>query len=960
MRLALAAAALATGLASAAAAAPPPAGETPAKELLAKIGVTRGVCVLLEDTGCARALELARASDLLLYVHVADPADATAARLAAHAAQRLGTRIVVGTGRPDRIPLADGLADAVVAADPAVVSGPPVVKEIYRVLRPGGRDIVGGTVGTKAAPDGTDVWSHHYHGPDNNPQSRDRLARAPYLTQFVAAPRYAPAPQAAVAAGGRLFMAFGHVAWHEREEPWLNTLLAVNAHNGAHLWKRPLAPGHLVDRSTMIATPETLYFADGTGCRRLDPATGAERDAIGVPVDLAGGTCWKWMALQDGVLYALVGEAEPPDDTARWRRTQHGWPWNGISKQYNQPAYAWGFAKTLFAVDVATKKVLWHHTEKTPIDSRGICLAGGRLVVCRFGEYLACLDAKTGKVVWRRTAETDQDLFDRIGPYRPGHGYIPGWKSTAYLKGTDRALYVVGPQVHGLAALSAKDGSFLWKHPGENVQAVVRDDGLYVIGPQQGGGRNRKPSQCFKMDPMTGEVLATFAVSRRACTRATGGPDAIFFRAYDGTTRLDLAAGQPRHIALSRPSCHVGVLVAHGRLYWVPWTCDCNLQQFGVIALGPAGDFPFGREAVEAERLETAPGPAGAVAAFEIAASDWPAYRADNARSASTRAAIPGAVRRRWQFEMPDGVVPTAPVLAGERVFVGGSDGVLRALGTTRGSVKWTAYTGGALRYPPAVADGRAIVGSGDGWVYACEAATGRRLWRFRAAPAERRIVVFGSLLSTWPVAAPVLVEGGIAYAAAGMNALDGTHVYALDAATGTIRWQNNTSGHLDAEARSGVAVQGETLLHDGKLFLAGGNVASPGIYDLENGKCLTPAPSGVATRAPRGRELHVEGGRVVVTGQPLYSHPDAPVFDRPVHWREQRVRASNGALVLVAEKGGDGTVAWRLSAREPDGNKERWSQPLPAAPVRWGIAVDGDGWIVVALRNGRVVCFGP
>ena len=109
------------------------------------------------------------------------------------------------------------MADAVVVLD----GKPGVPKaEILRVLRPEGKALVGGEVWTKPFPEGVDDWSHHYHGPDNNPQSRDQLARAPYLTQFIAEPRYAPAPQAAVASAGRLFMAFGHVAWHEREEPW--------------------------------------------------------------------------------------------------------------------------------------------------------------------------------------------------------------------------------------------------------------------------------------------------------------------------------------------------------------------------------------------------------------------------------------------------------------------------------------------------------------------------------------------------------------------------------------------------------------------------------------------------------------------------------------------------------------------------------------------------------------------
>jgi outer membrane protein assembly factor BamB len=927
-----------------------PAPDDATRALLAQVGVPRGLCVLLEDKGCARAIDLARASGLLLFVQLADPADAAAARRAADEAGLYGTRVFVDAGPLTRLPLADAVADAVVVEDADAVRDAAAVKEIYRVLRPGGHDVVGGSVGTKKPPEGIDDWSHHYHGPDNNAQSRDRLARAPYLTQFVAGPRYAPAPQAAVAAGGRLFMAFGNVAWHEREEAWLNTLVAVSAYNGALLWRRPLPPGLLVDRCTMVAAPDALYLADDVSCKVLDAATGEVRGEIVPPAGQADGPCWKWMALDGGVLYGLVGEPDPPDPDARWKMTNHGWPWDRISQGYNAKEVAWGFAKTLFAFDPATKQVLWQHKEEEPVDSRGVCLASGRLFVSRFGRYLAALDAKTGSQVWRRTVEQDKDLFEAIGPYRPGHGWIPGWKSTSYVKATDKALYLNGPQTSWLTALGAKDGALLWKHPVKDLQVVVRDEGLYVIGPERSTGQTKR------LDPLTGAVLAELPTMRRACTRATGGPDAIFFRAYDGTTRLDLAAGQPRHVAPMRPSCHVGVIVAHGHLYWVPWACDCNLQMFGTIALGPAGGFPFGKDAVEGERLEAGPGPAGTVVPFPVAEVEWSAYRADAARSASTKAALPEKAALTWKADGRPGVDPTAPVAAGGLVFVGGTDGVLRALGADDGKARWTAYTGGALRFPPAIADGRAIVGSGDGWVYAFEAATGRLLWRFRAAPAERRIAVFDALLSTWPAAAPVAVAKGIVYAAAGMNAFDGTHVYALDAATGRIVWQNNASGHLESDARSGVAVQGETLLHDGRLFLAGGNAASPGVYDLADGTCRTPAPKGVATAAPRGRELEIVDGRVVVSGQPFYSHPDFPVYDKPVQWREQRVRAANGDLVVVKERNPGAGAAWRLSAREKGTDAERWSVALPGEPVRWGVAVDAKGRIVVTLRDGGVI----
>ena len=42
-----------------------------------------------------------------------------------------------------------------------------------------------------------------------------------------------------------------------------------------------------------------------------------------------------------------------------------------------------------------------------------------------------------------------------------------------------------------------------------------------------------------------------------------------------------------------------------------------------------------------------------------------------------------------------------------------------------------------------------------------------------------------------------MLAADGVIYAAAGIASYDGTHVYALDAVTGNLRWQNHTSGRL-------------------------------------------------------------------------------------------------------------------------------------------------------------------
>jgi outer membrane protein assembly factor BamB len=315
---------------------------------------------------------------------------------------------------------------------------------------------------------------------------------------------------------------------------------------------------------------------------------------------------------------------------------------------------------------------------------------------------------------------------------------------------------------------------------------------------------------------------------------------------------------------------------------------------------------------------------------------------------------------------------------------------------------------------------GRVLVGSGDGWVYALEAATGRLLWRFNAAPADRKIPVYGSLMSTWPVASGVLVENGVAYFAAGIANYDGTHVYALNAETGKIVWQNNTSGHLSPEARTGVSVQGHLLIHGGKLYLAGGTSISPAVYNLADGKCLNdPAPLATCnSTSVRGQELYKVGSRIAVSGAPLYGDPEYPVYDRTITsailhtsagardvvWMDSRkilcFKKIPGAVLdkSIVEPPGvagwakldipdrplweyecQGSVAFAraknavlyagsapqqppsVAAIDIKTGEKLWKRPveLHAPPVRWGLAVDGEGRIIVALKDGHVMCFG-
>jgi outer membrane protein assembly factor BamB len=981
-----------------------PSGKT--DSILDKIGVTRGICVVPGDTKCELALKLARQSELLIYVQLKGEGDVERARKAADASGFYGTRIFVEKGNLTRIHLADNIADALVAAGDSVGISEA---EALRVLRPEGKALLGNKVLTKPFPEGIDDWSHPYHGPDNNPQSNDKVILAPYLTQFLAEPRYAPVPQVAVASAGRVFKAFGHVAFKKREEPLLNKLVAFNGYNSTILWKRDLTEGVMIHRNTMIATPTTLYLGDDKSCKLIDAATGQLKGEITPDVSVAGGTFWKWMALEDGVLYALIGEQEQRDPTKRWARDKHGWPWNPISKGFNQPEHPWGFGRNVLAIDPKTKKVLWSHQEDKPVDSRAMCMKNGRIYIFRFGSYLACLDAKTGNDIWRKTSDNSPKLFESLGTYLNRQDWRTNWRTTAYLKCSDKALYFAGPAIGKLLAVSTEDGSILWENDYSNFQLVLRDDGLYAIS----GQIDKHPSK--KFDPLTGRVLAEINQPRRACTRPTGSADAVFFRAEGGSVRLDVASNRPEWISPMRPPCQDGVTIANGLLYWSPFVCDCQLTIYGFTCLGPAGGFDFSPRATEEQRLEKGAGYLMKVENLNRSPADWPTFRADNVGSATTEAIVPGKSKLLWQYTPKVATRPTAPVTASGLVFMSGADGIVRALDSATGKQQWQTYTGGAVRMPPTIWESRALVGSGDGWIYALEAKTGRLLWRFRAAPAERKIPVYGSLLSTWPAASGVMVENGTAYVAAGIVNYDGTYVYALDAATGEIKWQNNTSGHLDRQARTGVSVQGHQMLYEGKLYLASGTSVSPAVYNITDGKCLNdPGPlASCVSRSPRGWELSLLGEKVVACGKPFYANNvfDDTVFnrvfltssrERDVIWTSNQYSRRILCFAGIDRKslsqhmsnpGNRFNIDFgRLGIKDKplwstDCNKSiavavcknavvianeseiialslgdgglLWSQPVPSSPVPWGLAVDRNGNVVVSLENGQILCFG-
>ncbi|MHC4642029.1 MAG: class I SAM-dependent methyltransferase, partial [Planctomycetota bacterium] len=468
-----------------------------AHQLITKAGTSRGLCSLLECQGGKLELEIVRGSQFFLYVQDPREAAVAAAQKALDIDGLYGRRVLVERKRLDSLPFADNTVDVVLVplGVKSSAQGAGVghklkdlsIKQILRVLRPGGRAIIGTVRGaekqltrkrlsqwmvkssidksmyklvkdsfgtwveiTKPKPKGMDSWSHWEHGPDNNPVSTDTVIKAPYRTQWLGGPLYTAMPGITTAAGGRIFTALGHIAHHKREEQWLNTLLARNGYNGTLLWSRKLPDGYLVHRSAFIATEDCFYMIENDGCLKLDPESGREVDRISIP-EIEGE--WKYIALQDGVLYVLAGTVEDSSETTIVRSKRSHWSWGELSPGYYKPKVPWGFGATLAAYDTVRKKVLWRHTEDKQIDSRALVIGDGKIFFYCPGGHTGCIDALSGKVKWRNNDSKVIRLIEQ-----PGKGLrsTPGFRTTCYSLYTPDAIYFQAQTRMNVVAISSK------------------------------------------------------------------------------------------------------------------------------------------------------------------------------------------------------------------------------------------------------------------------------------------------------------------------------------------------------------------------------------------------------------------------------------------------------------------------------------------------------------------------
>lgn len=675
------------------------------------------------------------------------------------------------------------------------------------------------------------------------------------------------------------------------------------------------------------------------------------------------------------------------DTIASSNRGLGHWPW-GMWKghDYKDPRTAFGFGRTLVAIDIESGKILWHYRDEEFLDARAVCM-NSKNIYCFSGErFLACINAADGQLLWKND---DQELLDAIGSNGRAQGYITGYATTCYMKCNDQYLFFAGPQRKQMVVASAQDGRLAWTHPDGNLQLVLRQDAIYAAGPQSTGVR---------LDYSTGSRLGTLP-TRRACTRATGCLDSVFYRTTGGTVRVMTETNTEQHIAPMRPPCQDGVLVSNGHLYWGPWMCGCQLSLYGNIGLAPA---PAAARSPAADPLTVGGENILDVPALNAQPGDWTTYRSDNARSDVTQVSLPAGLQLNWQVQVSPNDFPTAPVAAGNMVFVADRSGAVSAF-DTQGKLVWKNLTGGPIYYPPAIAHDRVYVGSADGRVYALAATTGRFLWSYRVAPEDRLIPVYQNLISTWPVAGGVLVHDGSVYAAAGIAHYDGTHVVRLDALTGQPLAINRDSGTLASDVNGGVSMQGDLMIHDGELQFLGGGVYEIARYDLQGLQCLNTPKVQVTSQYRTAfypyypeygkyvslehtcedgstlcHEASYEGSRFsnltlegplppgeTRTRKELSNWMQRRGKRPPQLWQDKQDRRYTSFIVagdqlLFAGHADSAPDEAFLAAINIKDGTDRWMEKLPALPVKGGTAIDARGRIYVATEDGQLLCYIP
>ncbi len=657
------------------------------------------------------------------------------------------------------LPYVENAVNLLIVESPAQVN----MEEIKRILSPNGvafikHDDMWQKI-VKPRPDDIDEWTHYLYQPNNNAVSKDTAVDPPRHLQWIGGPKWSrqhdhmSSSSAIVSANGRNFYIFDEGSPVSIQLPSDWKLIARDAFNGKIVWKRPIdfwqtqmfrlksGPAQLPRR--IVAIEDTVYVT-----LSLNAPVTALNAATGETLKTYDGTqATEEIIYSDGVLYLLINDGFTDDVAAR----------RGYSPTIEESP------RHIMAVNAKSGEVAWKKPWRwvTPVS----LTIANQSVYFYDGERIISLNQKDGNERWQS---------EKVGRRRSVPSYyaptLVVHNDTVLFSGADpesEAYHTDNGQT--IIALDAESGDTLWtgEHPAAGYRSpedILVIDGLVWTGELFMG----RDSGIFTgRDPRTGEVKVEFPPDvdthwfHHRCYRAKATVNYLL----TSRTGIEFVDFREKHWTCNhwvRGACLYGIMPANGMIYTSPHPCACYLEAklYGFNALAPAtrsrqipDDFS------DDSRRQT--GPAFEVMQTVLAESshnhDWPTYRHDTERSGFTTVSIPTQLSPAWDLKIGDRL--SSLVIADNQLYVADIDKhTLHALNASNGESRWTYTAGGRIDSPPTVWNGRVMFGSRDGYVYSLRADDGELIWRFRAAPMDRRVIAFEQLESVWPVHGNVLM----------------------------------------------------------------------------------------------------------------------------------------------------------------------------------------------------------
>lgn len=188
-----------------------------------------------------------------------------------------------------------------------------------------------------------------------------------------------------------------------------------------------------------------------------------------------------------------------------------------------------------------------------------------------------------------------------------------------------------------------------------------------------------------------------------------------------------------------------------------------------------------------------------------------------------TAPGIHGAIPRTERMPDPFDVFLSSPTIVDGVLYIGSGDQHVYALDAATGALKWRFATGDVVHASPAVANGMVIVGSWDANVYAIDAQTGHERWRYVTG---KDTAIYNQV----GIASSAAVAGGMVF----VGGRDG-HFHVVDLATGALKWKHNNRGGwtiASPAVRDGVVYFPTS---DGTRFKALDAATGTVRFDLEN-----------------------------------------------------------------------------------------------------------------------------